>query len=79
MFEKSRGLIIGGAFLLLVAGLVLLFQFGISDLVNGPTTQEIMETKPWRPLARAIFSVVMAAILIFFCGLVVKIAARHEN
>ena len=51
-----------GLFLLVFGWLV---RFGLSDFWAGASPMnEILETKPWRPWCRAIFSIVMGALLI---------------
>ncbi len=50
---------------ILLLALTWLFRFGISDFVMGmPPINNIWETKPWRPWCRAIFSIIMGAVLI---------------
>jgi uncharacterized membrane-anchored protein YitT (DUF2179 family) len=80
MIEKYRDFILAGAAVGLFLGLGFLFWFGLSDFFGGGEHMgEVLEEKPWRPMARVIFSIVMAVILIFFCGLTVKLATRDRG
>ena len=49
------------------------FWFGFSDLLAPAQEQsDLMQTKPWRPFGRLMFSIVMLAITIATAGLLLR-------